>query len=84
MALAFVDVGGGFANRAAAVVAVGFLSIYGGTNYILRIKEHETRLKHHEHDDDDDDDDDDDKSNKEKTGYWKLKKIYGPIQTDER
>jgi hypothetical protein len=50
----------------------------------LRIKEHETRLKHHEHDDDDDDDDDDDKSNKEKTGYWKLKKIYGPIQTDER
>ena len=29
MALAFVDVGVGFADGAAAVVAVGFLSIYG-------------------------------------------------------
>jgi len=29
MALAFVDVGVGFADRAAAVVTVGFLSIYG-------------------------------------------------------
>jgi hypothetical protein len=28
-ALAFVDVGVGFADRAAAVVAVGFLRIYG-------------------------------------------------------
>ena len=28
-ALAFVDVGVGFADRAAAVVAIGFLSIYG-------------------------------------------------------
>ena len=28
-ALAFVDVGVGFAERAAAAVAVGFLSIYG-------------------------------------------------------
>ena len=28
-ALAFVDVGVGLADRAAAVVAVGFLSIYG-------------------------------------------------------
>jgi len=27
----------------------------GGTNFILRIKEQETRLKRHEHDDDDDD-----------------------------
>jgi hypothetical protein len=34
----------------------------GGTNFILRIKEQETRLTLHEHDDDDDDDDDDDKS----------------------
>ena len=31
-----------------------------GTNYILRIKEQETRLNLHEHDDDYDDDDDDD------------------------
>jgi hypothetical protein len=31
----------------------------GGTNFILRIKEQETRLTLHEHDDDDDDDDDD-------------------------
>ena len=30
----------------------------GGTNFILRIKEQETRLNLHEHDDDDDDDDD--------------------------
>ena len=29
----------------------------GGTNFILRIKEQETRLTIHEHDDDDDDDD---------------------------
>jgi len=29
VALAFVDVGVGFADRAAAVVAVGFLGIYG-------------------------------------------------------
>ena len=29
VALAFVDVGVGFADRAAAVVAVGFLRIYG-------------------------------------------------------
>jgi hypothetical protein len=29
-------------------------------NFILRIKEQETRLTLHEHDDDDDDDDDDD------------------------
>ena len=28
----------------------------GGTNFILRIKEQETRLTFHEHDDDDDDD----------------------------
>ena len=32
----------------------------GGTNFILRIKEQETRLTLHKHDDDDDDDDDDD------------------------
>ena len=31
---------------------------YGGTNFILRIKEQETRLTLQEHDDDDDDDDD--------------------------
>ena len=31
----------------------------GGTNFILRIKEQETRLTFQEHDDDDDDDDDD-------------------------
>ena len=31
----------------------------GGTNFILRIKEQETRLTLQEHDDDDDDDDDD-------------------------
>jgi len=31
----------------------------GGTNFILRIKEQETRLNLHEHDDDDDDDDND-------------------------
>jgi hypothetical protein len=30
----------------------------GGINFILRIKEQETRLTLHEHDDDDDDDDD--------------------------
>jgi len=30
-----------------------------GTNFILRIKEQETRLTLHKHDDDDDDDDDD-------------------------
>jgi len=30
-----------------------------GTNFILRIKEQETRLTLHEHDNDDDDDDDD-------------------------
>ena len=29
----------------------------GGTNFILRIKEQETRLILHEHDDDDNDDD---------------------------
>jgi hypothetical protein len=29
---------------------------FGGTNFILRIKEQETRLTLHEHDDDDDDD----------------------------
>jgi hypothetical protein len=29
----------------------------GGTNFILRIKEQETRLILHDHDDDDDDDD---------------------------
>jgi len=28
----------------------------GGTNFILRMKEQETRLAFHEHDDDDDDD----------------------------
>ena len=33
----------------------------GGTNFILTIKEQETRLTVQEHDDDDDDDDDDDK-----------------------
>ena len=32
----------------------------GGTNFILKIKEQETRLTLQEHDDDDDDDDDDD------------------------
>ena len=32
----------------------------GWTNFILRIKEQETRLTLHERDDDDDDDDDDD------------------------
>ena len=32
----------------------------GGTNFILRIKEQETRLTFQEHDDDDDDDDDND------------------------
>ena len=32
----------------------------GGTNFISRIKEQETRLNLQEHDDDDDDDDDDD------------------------
>ena len=32
----------------------------GGTDFILRIKEQETRLTLHEHDDDDDDDDGDD------------------------
>ena len=32
----------------------------GGTNFILRIREQETRLTLHEHDDDDDDNDDDD------------------------
>jgi len=31
----------------------------GGTNFILRIKEEETRLNFQEHEDDDDDDDDD-------------------------
>ena len=31
----------------------------GGTNFILRIKEQETRLTLHEHDVDDDDDNDD-------------------------
>jgi len=31
----------------------------GGTNFILKIKEQETRLTLQEHDDDDDDDDDD-------------------------
>ena len=63
-----MDLGVGFADRAAAV-AVRFLRIYGF--YIsasvktpeimstLRIKEKETRLTLHEHDDDDDDDDDD-------------------------
>ena len=30
----------------------------GGTNFVLRIKEQETRLTLQEHDDDDDDDDD--------------------------
>ena len=38
----------------------------GGTDFILRIKEQETRLNLHEHDDydyDDDDDDDDDGEN---------------------
>jgi len=34
----------------------------GGTKFILRIKEQETRLTLQEHDDDDDDDDDDDLS----------------------
>jgi len=34
-----------------------FLKRDGGTNFILRIKEQETRLILHEHDDDDDDDD---------------------------
>jgi len=38
----------------------------GGTNFILRIKEQETRLPLQEHDDDDDDDDDDDKNDDEK------------------
>jgi len=33
----------------------------GGTNFILRFKEQETRLTLQEHDDDDDDDNDDDK-----------------------
>jgi hypothetical protein len=32
----------------------------GGTNFILRIKEQETRPTLHEHDDNDDNDDDDD------------------------
>ena len=31
----------------------------GGTKFILKIREQETRLNFHEHDDDDDDDDDD-------------------------
>ena len=35
----------------------------GGTNFILRIKEQETRLTLQEHDDDDDDDDDDEFQN---------------------
>ena len=34
----------------------------GGTNFILRIKEQETRLTLQEHDDDDNDDDDDDEN----------------------
>ena len=34
----------------------------GGNNFILRIKEQETRLILHEHDDDDDDDNDDDEA----------------------
>jgi len=33
----------------------------GGTNFILRIKEEETRLTLQEYDDDDDDDDDDER-----------------------
>ena len=37
--------------------------IDGGTNFILRIKEQETRLTLLEHDDNDDDDDDDDDDN---------------------
>ena len=36
----------------------------GGINFILRIKEQETRLALQEHDDDDDDDDDDEKKKK--------------------
>jgi hypothetical protein len=36
-----------------------FLRRDGGINFILRIKEQETRLILHEHGDDDDDDDDD-------------------------
>ena len=35
---------------------------FGGTNFILRIKEQKTRLILNEHDDDDDDDD----------GYWRV------------
>ena len=36
----------------------------GGTNFILRIKEQETRLTLQEHNDDNDDDDDDDDDDK--------------------
>ena len=41
----------------------------GGTNYILRIKEQETRLNIHEHDDDDDDDNDDECYGYKKTSH---------------
>jgi len=36
-----------------------YIGRYGGTNFILRIKEQETHVTVHEHHDDDDDDDDD-------------------------
>ena len=40
-------------------MAIVFVDVgVGGTNFILRIKEQETRLTLQEHDDDDDDDDD--------------------------
>jgi hypothetical protein len=44
----------------------------GGTNFILRIKEQETRLIFHEHDDDDNDDNDDDDSDNDKAMFHML------------
>ena len=45
----------------------------GGTKFILRIKEEETRLTLHEHDDDDDDDDGDDDDNDDDEVFWETK-----------
>jgi hypothetical protein len=44
----------------------------GETNFILRIKEHETRLILHKHDDYDDDDDDDDDENNQQDALYSL------------
>ena len=41
----------------------------GGTNFIFRVKEVETRLNVHEHDDDNDDDVDDDDDDE---CFWKI------------